>query len=39
MTRYDKLIQNYELGGLKLIDLPMKDLVMKTLWINRARNN
>ena len=32
---YDKIIKDYVLGGLKLIDLPAKDIAMKVGWIIR----
>ena len=31
--RYDKLIQNHENGGLKLMDLETKNLAMKVKWL------
>ena len=33
--RYSKLIQNYNDGGLKLVDLELKDKVLKASWVSR----
>ena len=37
--RYDKLIQTYEYGGIKLVDLQAKDIAMKATWVHRALGN
>ena len=36
--RYTKLVQEYDKGGLKLVDLEEKDLAMKRKWVENLRN-
>ena len=35
---YDKIILSFERGGLKLVDLPSKNLSQKMNWIGRAHS-
>ena len=37
--KYEKLIQNYQEGGLKLVDLKTKELALKARWPIIFRNS
>ena len=34
----DKVTQNYEIGGLKLVDLKSRDLALKISWVSKLTN-
>ena len=36
MVKYTKVVQSYEIGGLKLIDLQAKDASLKAAWVTKA---